>query len=104
MYDDTHEALNRDSCIFTAREFVSSIEQDQQKQFVFLSASETIGPLLEKYSQMKRQAEDYLIYDEDCEQKLNPVILRPGLVWHQNERQWSLPLKLATDFGYFLNK
>jgi hypothetical protein len=48
---------------------------------------------------MKREAEDYLLTDEEVS-SLNPVILRPGLVWHQGERQWSLPLKFATDFGF----
>ena len=47
---------------------------------------------------MKLEAEDYLISEE----KLNAVILRPGLVWHPREREWSLPFKIATDFGYHL--
>jgi hypothetical protein len=34
---------------------------------------------------MKREAEDYLLTDEEAA-GLNPVILRPGLVWHQGER------------------
>ena len=35
---------------------------------------------------------------------LIPVILKPGLVWSENERAWTVPIKLATDFGYALNK
>ena len=49
---------------------------------------------------MKKEAEEYLI----AEEKINPIILRPGLVWHLGEREWSLPFKIATDFGYHLGK
>ena len=50
---------------------------------------------------MKEQAEQILL--NNC-QELIPVILKPGLVWHENERSWSVPLKFASDFGYELNK
>jgi hypothetical protein len=36
--------------------------------------------------------------------ELIPVILKPGLVWHEQERAWSVPFKIASDFGYQLNK
>lgn len=48
-YEESHEAVNRDSCIFVARNF-ASLSSNEEKNFVFLSASDTIGPLLEKYS------------------------------------------------------
>ena len=56
--------------------------------------------MFQKYSDMKREAEDYLLRAEN----IKPVILRPGLVWHQNQRQWSFPLKVATDLGYLINR
>ena len=50
---------------------------------------------------MKEQAEAFLL--NNCPE-LIPVILKPGLVWHENERAWTVPFKLASDFGYALNK
>ena len=32
------------------------------------------------------------------------MILKPGLVWHEQERTWSVPFKIASDIGYELNK
>ena len=50
---------------------------------------------------MKEEAESFL--QHNCPD-LYPIILKPGLVWHEQERAWTLPLKFATDFGYALNK
>ena len=44
-----------------------------------------------------------MLTDETCHKNLQPIILRPGLIWHPRERQWVLPLKALTDFGYCLN-
>jgi nucleoside-diphosphate-sugar epimerase len=71
--------------------------------FVFISAAKTIAPMFLKYSEMKQEAEDFLLKEENKE-KMNVVILRPGLVWHGSQRQWSFPLKLATDIGYTINR
>lgn len=68
---------------------------------MFLSAAPTIAPLLRKYIEMKEEAESFL--QHNCPE-LKPIILKPGLVWHEKERSWSVPLKFATDFGYNLNK
>jgi hypothetical protein len=50
---------------------------------------------------MKREAENYLLYH--C-QNIEPIILRPAFVWHENERGWSVPLAIATDIGYGIRK
>jgi len=60
--------------------------------------------MLSKYSEMKREAEMFLLTDPDCIRSLNPIILRPGLVWHPSERQYSLGLKVLNDIGFTLNK
>ena len=65
-----------------------------------MSASETIAPNLSKYSEMKREAENYLLEDDECVKNINPIILRPGLVWHPSERGWSIPFMVATDIGF----
>jgi hypothetical protein len=70
-------------------------------RFVFLSAAPTIAPLLQLYLETKLQAEDFLLHN--CP-NLTPIILKPGLVWHESERSWSLPLKFANDIGYQFNK
>ena len=61
-------------------------------------------PLLSGYSKMKREAEDFLLTDADCQEHIKPIILRPGLVWHPSERSYTVPLKVATDIGYAFNK
>ena len=79
VYEKSHEGLNRDSCINVARILAEST--DEKKNFVFFSASDTIVPMLSKYCEMKREAESFLLRDAAASEKLNPVILRPGLVY-----------------------
>lgn len=54
------------------------------------------SPQTRKYAEMKREAEAFLI--EECE-SLSPTILRPGLVYHDHERPWSVPLGIASNLG-----
>lgn len=102
MYEKSHEGLNRDSCINVAKILAESSQN--KKNFVFFSASDTIAPMLSRYCEMKREAEAYLLRDQLAAERLNSVILRPGLVFSQSQRGWALPLKIATDFGFCLNK
>jgi len=48
---------------------------------------------------MKREAEIYLM--EECE-SLFAAIVRPGLVYHETERPWSMPLGLFSNLSYAL--
>jgi len=57
--------------------------------------------MLQTYILMKEQAEAFLL--TSCPE-LTPVILKPGLVGSETERPWTIPFKLASDFGYQLNK
>ena len=50
---------------------------------------------------MKREAEDYLISDEIA--NLYSVILRPGLVYHDVERPWSVPFGKLSSVGSSLS-
>ncbi len=101
-YDDTHEAKNRDACKLIAEHYNNARRNlDKPGHFVFLSASKSIAPMLSRYTEMKEQAESFLLHN--CPH-LIPVILKPGFVWHPSERQWSMPLKLATDLGYQVNR
>ena len=68
---------------------------------MFISAEPYVAPLLTKYFETKREAEDFLL--NNCPH-LEPVILRPGLVWHPQERQWAVPLGLAADLGHKVNQ
>ena len=82
VYEKSHEGLNRDSCINVARILAQSITGvGEKKNFVFFSASDTIVPMLSKYCEMKREAESFLLRDQLAADNLNPVILRPGLVY-----------------------
>ena len=46
---------------------------------------------------MKREAEQFLENDPECQENLYNVILRPGLVYHEQERPISVPLGLASN-------
>lgn len=46
---------------------------------------------------MKREAEQYLI--KNCD-SLFAAILRPGLVYHDTERPWSVPLGLLSNLSH----
>lgn len=85
VYEKSHEGLNRDSCINVAKILANSTAEGK-KNFVFFSASDTILPTLSRYCEMKREAEMYLLRDELASNKLNPVILRPGLVFSATQR------------------
>jgi len=101
-YEESLEAKNRDSCKLIAEHYNNACKTSAKKgHFVFISAAPTIAPVLSEYIKMKEQAESFLL--NSCPD-LTPVILKPGLVWHENERAWSLPFKFATDFGYQVNK
>lgn len=104
VYEKSHEGLNRDSCINVAKILAESVGQNEKKNFVFISASQSILPSLQNYAQMKREAEEYLLKDVECKEKLNPFIVRPGLVWHAQSRSWSLPFKLFTDVGFCIKE
>ena len=46
-YDESHEAINRDSCKLVAEYFNNACRQDERKgHFVFMSASKSIAPML----------------------------------------------------------
>ena len=46
---------------------------------------------------MKLEAEDFLI--NNCDSIFSSII-RPGLVYHDKERPWSLPLGLLSNLGH----
>lgn len=45
---------------------------------------------------MKREAETFIL--EECE-SISPTILRPGLVYHERDRPWSVPLGIASNIS-----
>ena len=70
---------------------------------MFLSAEESIISTQQskRYAEMKREAEQFLI--EECD-SLYSAIIRPGLVYHQSERPWSVPLGLFSNFSHSVTK
>ena len=96
-YEESLQAKNRDACKMLAEHFSNACKNKGKGHFVFISAAPTIAPMLSLYIQMKEQAEAFLI--NNCP-NISPVILKPGLVWHENERSWSVPLKIETDIGF----
>ena len=90
--------MNRDSTKVFAKEFDKICKQQNRLgKFIFMSAEPSILQANAKYSDMKKEAEDYIISDEVG--NLYSVILRPGLVYHETERPWSVPLGKAADLG-----
>ena len=95
------EAQNRESTIVLAKEFNRiCTEQNRIGRFVFMSAEESIigqgVPQARKYADMKREAETFLINQCDS---VSPIIIRPGLVYHDMERPWSVPMGIAANIG-----
>jgi nucleoside-diphosphate-sugar epimerase len=82
-----------------AEKFDAYHKQNQTRgTFVFLSAEPSILPLpnFEKYAAMKLEAENYL--KTQCE-NLDVVVLRPGLVYSQSTRSWTVPMGIASSLG-----
>mmetsp|Transcript_33426 Transcript_33426/g.51310 ORF Transcript_33426/g.51310 Transcript_33426/m.51310 type:complete len:250 (+) Transcript_33426:14-763(+) len=104
-YEQSLEALNRDSLKNVAKVLADSVEsKDEKKNLVFISAEPSVMPMLQKYSETKKEAEEFLLEDQAIIENLARVILRPGMIWHNKQRQWAMPLKVANDIGYKLNK
>ena len=76
-------------------------DQGRVGTFVFLSAEASIvgGQQQRKYADMKLEAEEFLI--NQCS-SMYSAILRPGLVYHEQERPWSIPLGVASNLGHKL--
>lgn len=67
-----------------AEHYNNSLKKANAKgHFVFISAERSLVPLLQRYSEMKEQAEQFLL--NNCPE-ITPVILRPGIVWNEKER------------------
>lgn len=71
--------------------------------FVFLSAEQSImsSQQSRKYAELKWEAEDFLKTDCDA---LYSAIIRPGLVYHDSERPWSMPLGLFANLSHALSR
>ena len=74
-------------------------ERGRTGTFVLLSAEASIisSQQSRRYVDMKREAEQYLMRDCDS---LFAAILRPGLVYHDTERPWSMPLGLISNLSH----
>ena len=90
-----------------ARKFDQICEKrDREGTFVFLSAEASISAtvlndeIARRYADLKREAEDFLI--SECP-ALHTSIIRPGLVYHQSERPWSLPLGFLSNLTHTLS-
>ncbi len=83
---------NCESLVRPAR-LMGSYSTSPKKKVVMVS-SMTAPFFMNDYLQTKREAENYLIANPD---KFTSTILRPGLVWHLQERKWIIV------FGYALN-
>ena len=106
LYEDSLEAMNRDSTINVARILAESQlarPDSLPKHFVFVSAEPSHLPMLQKYGDTKKEAEEFLLTDEKAAQMTN-IILRPGMVTHPEKRAWAYPLSVANDIGFNLSK
>eukprot|EP00794_Sanderia_malayensis_P019890 gene19890-21832_t len=97
---ESHQSLNRDSCINVATLFDEVSTSDQSRRFVMIS-SEKGPPFIDDYIKNKREAEEFLLMQLN---NIKPTIIRPGFITSQTERPWSIPLKYAVDVGFQVNE
>ena len=103
----SYQALNCDTTVNIAREF-NQIHADRASQdesaprgnIVMISSSKA-PPFLPKYLSTKIEAENFIL--NECPH-LNRTIIRPGFIWNQEHRSWSVPLSYSVDFLYRLNQ
>jgi nucleoside-diphosphate-sugar epimerase len=99
-YEQSYDAMNRDSTIKLAQKF-NEIAESKQKtlRFIFIS-SEKAPPFLSRYLTSKLEAEKFLT--NECP-NLALTIIRPGFVVNKEERSWSVPLAIPVNILYNLN-
>ena len=97
---ESHQSLNRDSCIKVAELFDSLAAQEEGKRFVMIS-SEKGPPFIDDYLKYKREAEDFLLSNLT---NVSSTIIRPGFITSFSERSWSIPLKVGVDIAFQMNE
>ena len=96
----TYAAMNRDTCVNTAKVFNDHASAEAKRNFVMVSSAKG-PPGLPGYLSTKIEAENYLL--NECP-NINPYIVRPGFIWNKEHRGWSVPLYYATELLYQINE
>ena len=88
---DSLELINRESCTRLAK---ALFDRERAGKFIFLSAEAGILPMFEDYYKTKLEAEEFLKENAGLHKI---CVVRPGLVWHRQDRPWLIPFGLAAD-------
>lgn len=92
--------MNCDTCVNTARVLNEYATADAKRTFAMISSAKS-PPFTPAYMDTKVEAENYL--KTECANLL-PYIIRPGFIWNQEHRGWSIPLKHACELLYMYNE
>lgn len=91
--------MNCDSAVNMARELNETVKEgEERKRFVMVSSAKA-PPFLPEYITTKRDGEQFLI--NQCP-NLVPFVLRPGFIYNQEHRGWSIPLQKGVDLGWYV--
>lgn len=101
--DSSYYKINYESAMKVA-EICDKFSVNAQKNFVYFSADRGLmfpfSLIFKGYIENKRKAETRLLNDF----KINPTILRPGLITDSKDRPYLYPLSAAMEMSYFVEK
>ena len=89
-----------DTCVNMGRVLNEYATPDAKRNFTMISSAKA-PPFTPAYLDTKIEAENYL--KNECP-NLVPYIIRPGFIWNQEHRGWSIPLKYVCDLLYCYNE
>lgn len=103
----SYDTVNRDTAIAVGRTFSAtrtSTSKADQNPFIYISAEDIFRPIISpRYIESKREAEQALMQIADEDEKIRPVFLRPGLMYHPQTRPLSTLPAAALDLSSWLH-
>lgn len=103
----SYDLVNRDTAIAVGRTFSATrsvTSKADDNPFIYISAEDIFRPIIsQRYIESKREAEDALTQIAVQENKMRPVFLRPGLMYHPQTRPLSTLPAAALDLSSWLH-
>lgn len=104
----SYDTINRDTAIAVGRTFSSTrsaTSNPNENPFIYISAEDIFRPIISsRYIESKREAEEALTQIAIQDNKMRPVFLRPGLMYHPQTRPLSTLPAAALDLSSWLHQ